>query len=168
MGSNPIMWGSSSCVAQLVEHVKSKKHILLLPIGVAVAQGSLKPLVFVRLEYRQLNYRSKVLWQHVSLQNCTVWVRILVLLLKDSDSNSIVCPAIFRDCSSDRALWLIREVTKNRILHLFKIQLNSNLTNGKYIVIKSNVSRFKSYKLTTVKAFKRRKKPVSCWISSPW
>ena len=30
------------------------------------------------------NYRSKVLWSHVSLQNCTVLVRIRVLLLKDT------------------------------------------------------------------------------------
>lgn len=34
-----------------------------MPIGVAVAQGSLKPLVFVRPEYRQLCYMSNFKWQ---------------------------------------------------------------------------------------------------------
>ena len=42
---------------------ESYHRLYFLPVGVMAAQGSLKPLVFVRSEYRQLCYMSSLKWQ---------------------------------------------------------------------------------------------------------
>ena len=51
----------------------SSLSLRILPVGVMVAQGSLKPLVFVRTEYRQLNLSCLVTeWSKVADCNSAV------------------------------------------------------------------------------------------------
>lgn len=57
----PPYTGSSPVVSAIFGRILSL--LFLLPVGVMAAQGSLKPLVFDRNEYRQLCYMSSLKWQ---------------------------------------------------------------------------------------------------------
>ena len=88
MGSNPIMWGSSSHVAQLVEHVKSKKHILLLPIRQAgKAQDSdsciraFEPLIGNYMIFMQSSWAKKVDVQKSIISDMHWKMRFVAIIL---------------------------------------------------------------------------------------
>ena len=54
---------------------ESYHRLYFLPVGVMAAQGSLKPLVFVRSEYRQLSYMSSLKWQLTILDERDIGVK---------------------------------------------------------------------------------------------